>query len=106
MRYLVYLCFLSLLFCCRLSVRANVSHTPTPTLRHKAHLHIPQSTVAPFHQSVTTPYKTDNRDGAGTFREHFPIHIATAFCKIYASRLLPDVHAIIRSLIFPQHIFW
>lgn len=55
---------------------------------------------------VISPLKTDDYDGTGAFREYFPDSITSFTCKVQAARLLPDLHAIIRSLIFPQHIFW
>lgn len=55
---------------------------------------------------VIASVKTDDRDRGDTDREQFLAGINLFSCKVQATRLLPDLQAIIRSLIFPQHIFW
>lgn len=49
---------------------------------------------------------TGSRDGADTYRAHFLSGIDTTGTTKMAARLLQDLHAIVRSLIFPQHYFW
>lgn len=50
--------------------------------------------------------KAGNRDGAGILREQLLYNISFPGSKIATARLLPDIHAFVKLLIFPQHLFW
>jgi hypothetical protein len=66
----------------------------------------PETIISTPQRSIIASVKTDTRDGADAARAHFLAGINLFSCKVQAARLLPDLQAIIRQLIFPQHIFW
>ncbi|MVT12197.1 hypothetical protein [Chitinophaga tropicalis] len=112
MRHVFHLCLLLLLLLCggaKAGAKVNDSVRKTFVSWQKwqeRKQDLPERTIETPHNQVVTPIKSESRDGAGTFREYFLPRIPFFLCKVQASRLLPDVHAIIRSLLFPQHIFW
>jgi len=124
MRSLSNLCLFIILFFGGLSVnaaiaechKATTSDTATPRtlkilsfdhqLKHNGSTPIPEIVITASHQSFITAAKTDTRDGAGTAREHFLARITTLTCKVQSVRLLSDLQAIVRLLIFPKHFFW
>jgi len=124
MRSLSYLCLLIMLFCCGRSVNAaktgcNKASTASSATRPFLQLlscdrelrrygmpPSPETIISTPQRSIVASVKTDSRDGAAAARAHFLAGINLFSCKVQAVRLLPDLQAIIRSLIFPQHIFW
>jgi hypothetical protein len=124
MRTFSYLCLLIVLFCGGLSVNAaikecrNVTTVETPVpqllkllscdqqLKHNGCTPLPEIIVSASQQSLIISFKSDTRDGAGTAREYFSGRVNIFFYKVQATRLLPDLHAIINLLIFPKHFFW
>ncbi|PWV46965.1 hypothetical protein [Chitinophaga sp. S165] len=124
MRSLSHLCFLIFLFCCGLSVNAAITGchrartAPFVTrpflkilscdgqVRHHGRPSPVETIITTYQQPGVSSFKTDLPDGADTGREHFLAGINTFSSKVQATRLLPYLHAIIRSLIYPQHIFW
>lgn len=124
MRNLSYLCLFIILFCGGLTVnaaiaecnKATTSETAIPQqlkslsfdhqLKHNGNTPIPDTIITASHQSVVASVKTDTRDGAGTARGQFLARITTFTCKVQTARLLSDLQAIIRLLIFPKHFFW
>jgi hypothetical protein len=124
MRSLSYLCLLIMLFCCGLNVNAAITgrheartaSSPSRSflrilsgdrqLKHNGRLPSRETIITTSQQSIIASGRTDTREGADTAREHFLAGINAFSCKVQAARLLPYLHAIIRSLIFPQHIFW
>ncbi|SFO71827.1 hypothetical protein SAMN05428949_6320 [Chitinophaga sp. YR627] len=73
---------------------------------HNGESRLPDTVCTTSHQSFIVSLKTDTREGTGSGRTLFLTRITLFTCKVQAARLLPDLHTIIRSLIFPQHIFW
>lgn len=124
MRSLSHLCLLIILFCCGLNVNAAIAgrHEARAAssstraflkilscdgqLKHNGRPPSRETIITTSQQSIIVSGRTDTRDGADTAREHFLAGINIFSCKVQAVRLLPYLHAIIRSLIFPQHIFW
>lgn len=124
MRSLSYLCLLIMLFCCGLSVDAAITgchkaRAVAPAnrpflkilscdreLRRHGMPPSPETIITTPQRSVIASVKTDTRDGADTARTNFLAGNNLLSCKVQAVRLLSDLHAIIRSLIYPQHIFW
>ncbi|SHN22961.1 hypothetical protein [Chitinophaga sp. CF418] len=124
MRSLSYLCLLIMLFCCGLTVNAAitgchkasaVSPSTRPflkilscdrELRRHGMPSSPETIITTPQRSVIGSVKSDTRDGADTVSAHFLAGTSLFSCKVQAVRLLSDLHAIIRSLIYPQHIFW
>jgi hypothetical protein len=124
MRSLSYLCLLIFLFCCGLSVNAAITGrhkartaplVARPLLkilscdgqvRHIGRPSAPETIITTTQQPGIASFKTDLPDGADTAREHYLAGINMFSSKVQATRLLPYLHAIIRSLIFPQHFFW
>jgi hypothetical protein len=124
MRNLFYLCLSTILFCCGLSVNAamtacrkdGLAETSAQPylkvlscgqqLQHNGDSQLPDKVCTASHHSFIASAKSDTREGTGSGRGLLLSRITIFICKVQASRLLPDVHAIIRSLIFPKHIFW
>lgn len=128
MRNLFYLCLSIILFCCGLSVNAAMTEcckdgieeaSAHPYLKpylkvlscdhhlqHNRNSQLPDVVCTATRHSFIVSVKTDTREGTGTGKELFLSRLMIFTCKVQAARLLPDVHAIIRSLIYPKHIFW
>ncbi|MBW8687817.1 hypothetical protein [Chitinophaga rhizophila] len=124
MRTLIYLSLSTILFCCGLSVNAAMTGCPKDgiieaavqpylkvlscdqQLKHNRNFPFPDAVCTASHQSFIVSVKTETREGTGSDREQFLSRTTVFTCKVQASRLLPDLHAIIRSLIYPKHIFW
>lgn len=124
MRNLFYLCLSIILFCCGLSVNAAMTECRKDGIReaaaqpylkvlscdhhlqHNRDAQLPDAVCTATQHSFIVSVKTDTREGTGSGKELFLSRMMIFTCKVQAARLLPDVHAIIRSLIFPKHIFW
>ncbi|WP_089835678.1 hypothetical protein [Chitinophaga filiformis] len=124
MRSLFNLCLLIMLFCCGRNVNAAVTgcnKASTASSANRPFLQLlscdrelrrhgwppsPETIISTPQRLTIASVKTDSRDGADAARAHFLAGINLFSCKVQAVRLLPDLQAIIRSLIFPQHIFW
>jgi hypothetical protein len=59
-----------------------------------------------IYNHVVSPIRTDAPEAVVHFKAHFSPTVITGSCTTLVRRLLPDVHAIVKLIIFPKHIFW
>jgi hypothetical protein len=80
-----------------------ISH-PNPGW-HNGTGYLPE-TVVECNNAVFTPFKCESRPGTGHFSAYFLPRIPLQVAQPSTGRLLQDLHAIVKTLIFPKHIFW
>lgn len=85
------------------TVLKGISH-PDPRW-HNGTGYLPE-TIVECNNIVYTPLKCHSRPGTGHFSAHFLPRQPFLGAQLSTGRLLEDLHAIVRTLIFPKHIFW
>lgn len=80
-----------------------ISH-PNPGW-HNGTGYLPE-TIVECNNAVYTPLKCESRPGTGHFSAYFLPRLPLVVALLSTGRLLEDLHAIVRTLIFPKHIFW
>ncbi|RFM31677.1 hypothetical protein DXN04_28625 [Chitinophaga silvisoli] len=63
-------------------------------------------TIFDFNNCFSSPNKCVYRPATGHFSEYFLPRLPLYAAVLSTGRLLVDIHAIVRTLIFPKHIFW
>jgi hypothetical protein len=108
MRCAFVLNFFILIFCCGLHANAEkISSTQTFSTSsqvrwHGYHAATEMTIEVISNQAVTSLTPAGNVH----FKDHFLPPVIVAGSKILVRRLMPDLHAIVKSIIFPQHFFW
>lgn len=98
------------MFCCGLHASAEkISHAHKFKQFFKS-LHsgheAPVFTIDIINNHTVVPSGTDAPDGYSHFKGlAFPGKFITGN-NIFIGRLLPDLHSIVKLIIFPQHYFW
>jgi len=63
-------------------------------------------TIVDFNNCFSSPNKCVYRPGTGHFSGYFLPRLPLYAAVLSTGRLLADLHAIVKTLIFPKHIFW
>lgn len=110
MRYIAFVYFLLLIFCCAPTANAGqISSTQSVreySITSHGHHAAPETTIEIINNQVISPFRMDTPEGAAHFKTHFFPPVVAVSCNTLIRRLLPDVHAIVKLIIFPKHIFW
>ena len=110
MRCVSFVYFLLLIFCCGLKANAEktgrTQQFSTFSTTSHGHHAAPEMIIEIIHNQAVSPLRTDAPEGDVHFKVHFLPPLTAVSSKILVRRLLPDVHAIVRLIIFPKHIFW
>jgi len=110
MRCVSLICLLLLIFCCGPKASAekirHIQHgsefSATSHGHHTAH----EISIEIIYNQAASPLRTDAPEGAAHFKDHFLPPVVAVSSQTLVRRLLPDVHAIVKLIIFPKHIFW
>jgi hypothetical protein len=108
MRSAFVLYFFFLVFCCGFCAKAEkISGTQTfsttSQVKYHGHSDAPEITIEIITNQALTPF----RPVANVhFKDHFLTPVIVSGKGIFVRRLLPDLHAIVKCIIFPQHFFW
>ncbi|SFD84995.1 hypothetical protein SAMN05518672_103503 [Chitinophaga sp. CF118] len=110
MRCAFHVNFFLLIFCCGLhanaeKIRCTQQFKQFSAISH-GHHDAPAITIEIINNQTVVPSQTDAPNGNCYFKTYFFTPVVPVSNKILIRRLLPDVHAIVKLLIFPQHIFW
>ncbi|OMP77724.1 hypothetical protein [[Flexibacter] sp. ATCC 35208] len=81
-----------------------VKSDPKPGWR-KGTGYLPE-TIVDFNNCFSSPNKCVYRPATGHFSAYFIPRLPLYAVVLSTGRLLVDIHAIVRTLIFPNHIFW
>jgi hypothetical protein len=108
MRCAFVLYFFFLVFCCGLTanaekIRGTQTFSTASQVKYHGHSDAPEITI----EIITNQALTSLRPVATAhFKDHFLIPVIVSGSGIFIRRLLPDLHAIVKCIIFPQHFFW
>jgi hypothetical protein len=110
MRYVSFVYLLLLIFCCGPSANAEKiscaqkgkTFSTTPHGQHTA----PEVIIEILYNQAVSSFRTDAPEADVHFKAHFFPPVIAVNGKTLVGRLLPDVHAIVKLIIFPKHIFW
>ncbi len=108
MRCAFVLYFFILIFCCGLYAKAEkISGTQTfsttSQVKYHGHSDAPEITIEVISNQAVTSFRPA---GTAHFKDYFLIPVIVSTGGIFVGRLLPDLHAIVKCIIFPQHFFW
>ncbi|MVT42303.1 hypothetical protein GO495_17055 [Chitinophaga oryziterrae] len=109
MRCAFVLYFFFLVFCCGLSanaekIRGSQTFSTTSQVKYQGHNDAPEIII----EIITNQALTSSFSPVATvyFKDHFLTTVIVSGSGIFVRRLLPDLQAIVKCIIFPQHFFW
>jgi hypothetical protein len=110
MRYISFVCFLLLIFFCGAKANAvkigcTQQGSTFSTTSHGQHT-APELMIEIIYNQAASSFRTDAPEADIHFKTHFFPPVIAVSTKTLVRRLLPDVHAIVKLIIFPKHIFW
>jgi hypothetical protein len=100
--------FFFLVFCCGLHANAEkISGTQifstTSQVKYHGLSDAPEISIQIISNQALTPFRPA---GTAHFKDHFLTPVIVSGSGVFVRRLLPDLHAIVKCIIFPQHFFW